>query len=133
MQSTLSAVLFLHGLVHVVGFIGPLELVSTAPFQTVVFGRAIPNRSPAARSLAAAWLLLALAFSVASVAVFVHASWWFPFTSLVLLASLAMCLSAWPGTRVGAALDVVLLLLCLLAERAPLWSDLVALLRSLPC
>jgi hypothetical protein len=132
MRSALSAVIFLHGLIHVVGFVGPLELVPAAPFQTVLFGRAVPNASPAARAMGVVWLLMALLFSVASVAIFAHASWWFPFTTLALLMSLLLCLVAWPVAKVGAAVDAGLLLVCLLMERAQLWSDLTALLRTLP-
>jgi len=132
MRSVLSGLLFVHGLVHVVGFVGPLQLVAQAPFQTVFFGKPIPNTSPGARAMAVLWLLLALAFSVASVAAFLRASWWFPFTTLVLLASLALCVSAWPATKAGAALSLGLLVMCLVMERAQLWTDLLALLRVLP-
>ncbi|HEY6879548.1 MAG TPA: hypothetical protein VI299_16090 [Polyangiales bacterium] len=131
MRSALSAVLFLHGLVHVVGFIGPLELVPEAPFRTVVFGKPIANRSPAARSLAVLWLLLAFGFSVASVALFTHASWWFPFTTLVIVASMVMCSTAWPATQAGLILDAVLLVVCVFVARAQLWVDFLAMFRAL--
>ncbi len=131
MRSVISALLFLHGLLHVVGFVGPLELVPQARLQTVLLGRSIPNTSPMARSLGVVWLLLTLAFSVASVAVFVHASWWFPFTTLLLLASLLLCLATLPTNKACAALDAGLLMCCFLFERAQLWTDLLALLRTL--
>lgn len=132
MRSVLSALLFVHGLVHTVGFIGPLGVIPQAPFQTRVFGRAVPNASPVARSLAVLWLLLALAFSTASVALFAHASWWFPFTVSVVLCSSALCVSALPASRVGLAVNAGVLLACTLIVRAQLWADLVALLRVLP-
>lgn len=132
MRSILSALLFLHGLAHVAGFIGPLELVSQPPFRTVVFQRTMINQSPVGRSLGAAWLLLAFAFSVASVAIVVQASWWFPYTALVLFASLFLCVTAWPMTKLGVLVNFALLLACLVMQRAQLWADLVALLRVLP-
>jgi hypothetical protein len=131
MRSVLSALLFVHGLVHAVGFIGPLELISRAPFQTVVFHRPLANDSLAARSLAVLWLLLALAFSVASVALITRASWWFPFTAVLTFASMLLCTAAWPATKAGLAVNVVLLCACLVLERAELWTDLLALFRVL--
>jgi hypothetical protein len=132
MRSILSGLLFLHGLVHVVGFVAPMNLVPNAHFQTMAFGRPLPNASPAARSLGVLWLLNALAFSVASVGVFADASWWFPAAVLVLLGSMMLCITSWPTAKVGLVLDVTLLAACLFVERAQLWSDLLALLRVLP-
>jgi hypothetical protein len=132
MRSALSALLLLHGLVHAVGFIGPLELVSSAPYQTRWFGRPIVNSSPAARSLAMLWLLLVLAYSLAAVAVFVQAGWWIPFTLVTTFASLLLCLTAWPASKVGLAVDGLILLMCLWALHAKLGLALLALIRALP-
>lgn len=130
MRVVLSTLLFLHGLVHVVGFIGPLELITSAPFQSTVLGQRVANESPLVRCLAMLWLLCALAFSIASVASFQLASWWLPFTACVILASMLLCLTAWPMAKVGLLMNAGLLLALLSVRHASLWVDLLALMRA---
>ena len=131
-RSALCALFFLHGLVHVIGFIGPLDLVPSAPFELTWFGRKVVHASPLAWSVSALWLSTAFAYAVASIAVFTQATWWIPFTSVITLASLALCLTAVPASKVGVMVDGLILLILFGLQHTQLWRDLLALIRVLP-
>ncbi len=106
----LLAVLFvLHGGAHLVGFLGSWRLVENIPYKTTVLAGTYDVGDAGIRVAGVAWLAAALAFMVAAVAIVARWPWWPALSLVAVLASLLMCLVAWPEARLGAVLDIVFL------------------------
>jgi hypothetical protein len=109
MLNLLAVIFFLHGGAHLVGFLGSWRLAENIPYKTTVLAGAYDVGDAGIRVAGVAWLVTALAFMVAAVAIVARWPWWPALSLVAVLASLLMCLVAWPEARIGAVLDVVLL------------------------
>ena len=67
----------------------------------------------------AAWLLAAIAFSMAGVALLASWPWWHTGAIAVALASLALCGLSWPEAQFCAYIDLVILAVLIAAP--PMW------------
>ena len=142
MRFALAALLIAHGVAHLVGFVVPWRLVSTAevPYRTTIFGGATDLGDAGARALGVVWLVAALAFVVLAGAVLAGSNvrlW----TFAMLVSSIVLCVVGWPEARLGLVVNVVLLteLLAMpglaarsFADRAPLNSACVSLSPGRP-
>ena len=63
------------------------------------------------------WLLAALAFLVAAIAVATETGWAVRFTLAAVIASLILCVVGWPDARIGVAVNVGLALLLAIGAR----------------
>jgi hypothetical protein len=63
------------------------------------------------------WLVAALAFLVAAVAVATEATWAVRFLLAGVMASLMLCLLGWPDARIGVAVNLGLVLLIAIGAR----------------
>lgn len=131
MRTTLAILLLLHGLVHLVGFIGPFQLVRRAPYQISLLGEELDASDLGAKLVGVLWLVVAAAFAVAAAAVFVDASWWPTCTAVVATFSLLLCILGWPGSKVGVPVNLTILLAMLVATQPSLWSYLLGWVRLL--
>ena len=66
------------------------------------------------------WLLTAVAFLLAAVAALTNEGWWILAAFGVTLFSLLLCIIALPETRIGIAVNVLLLAMLLAGQRAEL-------------
>jgi len=110
MRFALAALFIAHGVAHLVGFVVPWKLVSTAevPYRTTILGGMTDVGDAGARTLGVVWLLAAFAFVMLAGAVL--AGWnvrlW---TFAMITLSIALCLAGWPETRIGLVVNAVLL------------------------
>jgi hypothetical protein len=103
--------LFLHGLAHLVGFLGAFRLSAKAPYPSSVLAGTLPVGEGAARALGTLWLLGALAFVAAAVGVAARSPWWPTLTVAASSFSLLLCIVAWPEARIGVFANVAILML----------------------
>lgn len=122
MNALLAPLLFVHGLAHLVGFAGPWRLIDAegVTFQSSLFAGRLPVSGRTMRALGVGWLLLACGFLTTGVAQILGAGWWDDSATVLLAASFLMCVAHWPAARVGAAVNVFLLVGLQIA-RAALW------------
>ncbi len=110
MRFVLTALLIAHGVAHLVGFVVPWKLVSTAevPYRTTILGGVTDLGDAGARALGVVWLVAALAFVLLAAAVL--AGWnvrMWTFTMLSL--SIVLCVVGWPEARIGLVVNAVFL------------------------
>jgi hypothetical protein len=110
MRFALSALLIAHGVAHLVGFVVPWKLVSTAevPYRTTILGGVTDVGDASVRALGVVWLVAALAFVLlggAMLAGWNVRAWMFAMLAL----SIVLCVVGWPEARIGLVVNVVLL------------------------
>jgi len=115
----LASFLLAHGVAHLVGFVSSWKLATLAglPYKTTVFSGRVDVGDGGIRVMGALWLLAALPFLVAAIAVATEAGWAVRFTVAGVIASLMLCLAGWPDARIGVAVNVGLVLLLAIGAR----------------
>ena len=113
MRFGLVFLLVAHGVAHLVGFVSSWKLATLAelPYKTTVFAGRVDIGDAGMRVMGTLWLLAALAFLVAAIAVATATDWATRFTFAVVIASLILCVVGWPDARSGVAVNVGLVLL----------------------
>ena len=114
MRFALAALLIAHGVAHLVGFLVPWKLLSTAevPYRTTILGGLIEVGDAGARALGVVWLMATLAFVVLAAAILAGwnvRGWAFATLSL----SLVLCVAGWPEARIGLVVNAFLLIVLL--------------------
>ncbi|OGO57223.1 MAG: hypothetical protein A2V85_06995 [Chloroflexi bacterium RBG_16_72_14] len=111
LRIALAAVLFLHGIVHVIGFLVPWQLMTNPEFEytTSAAWGTLELGDGGTRLVGLVMLALAVAFAVAALGVLRRASWALSLTVGVTLVSLAACILQSPAAILGVALDLVIL------------------------
>jgi hypothetical protein len=119
MRFVLAFFLLAHGVAHLVGFVSSWKLAALAelPYKTTVFSGRVDVGDAGIRVMGVLWLLAALAFLVAAIAVATEAGWAVRFTVAGVTASLMLCLAGWPDARIGVAVNVGLVLLLAIGAR----------------
>ena len=119
MRFVLAFFLLAHGVAHLVGFVSSWKLATLAelPYKTTVFSGRVDVGDAGIRVMGALWLLAALAFLVAAIAVATDAGWAVRFTLAGIIASLMLCVVGWPDARIGVAVNVGLVLLLAIGAR----------------
>ena len=119
MRFALAFFLLAHGVAHLVGFVSSWKLATLAelPYKTTVFSGRIEVGDAGIRVMGVLWLLAALAFVVAAIAVATEAGWAVRFIFAGVIASLMLCLVGWPDARVGVGVNVGLVLLLAIGAR----------------
>jgi hypothetical protein len=110
MRFALAALLIVHGVAHLVGFVVPWKLVSAAevPYRTTILGGMTDVGDVGARAIGVVWLLTGLAFALLGGAVL--AGWNVRVWMFAMLAlSIVLCFLGWPETRIGLIVNAVLL------------------------
>ena len=109
MRFPLALLMVLHGFAHLVGFAGSWKLSSNIAYKTTVLGGHVDLGDTGIHALGLLWLANAAAFAVAGIALALRASWWHPFAVGVTLVSLALCVVELPAAKIGAVLNVAIL------------------------
>jgi hypothetical protein len=119
MRILLGLLLVVHGVAYLPGFVVLWRLASPAemPYKTTVMGGSLDLGRAGIRMVGILWLLAALGFIVAGTVTFRGSPAWPALTLAVTLFSLAVCILGWPDTRIGLAVDIVILAL-LIGARA---------------
>jgi hypothetical protein len=124
MRFALASLLAAHGVAHVVGFVSSWKLATLTelPYRTTIFSGRVDVGDAGIRVVGALWLLVAIAFLTAGVAVAAATDWAGRFMLATVIASLLLCVKGLPDARIGVAVNVALLLLVVIT-RAPqlLW------------
>jgi hypothetical protein len=113
-----GTVLILHGLIHLLGFMVYLRLanIESLPYSTALLSGKLEVGEAGARVFGLLWLLAAMGFVVAGVAMFALLPWW-TFTLWVALLSLVVTVLALPGSWFGVVVNVVILAYLLVGGR----------------
>lgn len=100
-----------HGLVHLLGFVVPWRLATLEemPYKTTLLAGSLDVGAAGIRVVGLLWLLAAVGFVVAGVAVFTQHPWWGAVTLGVTLFSLALCILGWPEARFGLLVNLAIL------------------------
>jgi hypothetical protein len=114
-----SQVLVLHGLIHLIGAVVYLKLgdIQGFTYKTTLIGGRLDLGEGGIRIFGALWILPALGFVVAAVALAAGWEWWWPVLLTTTLLSLALTSLDWSVAFAGAIVNVAILALLWLAPR----------------
>jgi hypothetical protein len=100
-----------HGLVHLVGFLTYWRIVTLEemPYTTTLFSGKVDVGDVGIRIMGILWLLTALAFSAAGLALIFSQPWWQPLTLYTAIFSLILTLTGWPDARFGVLINLLIL------------------------
>jgi hypothetical protein len=106
-----SAVLALHGIIHLIGFVVPWKLATFEgfPYATTALNGQVELGADGARILGLAWLVCAVGFVACSYAVWRRSRWAVPLTIVVAAASLVVCVLGLPAAVAGIPIDLGIL------------------------
>lgn len=110
-QLLAAALLAVHGLIHLIGFVVPwgIATVDGFPYRTTALGAAIALGESGARLVGIAWLVLAIGFVVAGVATWRGTAWAAPLVVGLAVASLVVCVLGLPEAIAGIVVNVAIL------------------------
>ncbi len=116
----IASFLSLHGLAHLIGFMGTWHL---GPFvdrgaPRLPFG--LTDGGGLARTLGALWIGGMVLFVATAVGAVMGAAWWPLLLIIAATSSLALCVLWWNDARVGAAIDIAMLVSVGLARTLPI-------------
>lgn len=111
MQYALAAILAIHAVAHLVGFVVPWRLakLEEMPFGTTILGGRIDVGDRGIRVVGILWLLASLAYLAAALGLALLQPWWIPAVAIVTVVSLLLCVLGWPDSRIGVAVDLAIL------------------------
>jgi hypothetical protein len=108
MKRFVSALLFAHGIAHLVGFAWPwwvMEPLPPSATDVALIG------DPGMQAVSLLWLVGAAAFVVAALALLINARVWRPLTMAAAALSLALSVLCWPASLLGVPINLTILLL----------------------
>lgn len=115
-----AVLLFLHGIVHVLGFVVPWRLVTNQDlaYTTTVLWGAVDVGDAGARLVGLVMLALAIVLPVAAAGIVLRRRWALPLATAGTLVSLVACALDAPAAIIGLALNVAILAVLLVALSA---------------
>ena len=119
MRFVLAFVPVAHGIAHLVGFVSSWKLATLAelPYKTTIFSGRLDVGDAGIRVIGVLWLLAALAFLVAAVALATATGWAGRFILVAVSASALLCVAGWPDARIGLAVNLSLALVLAIGAR----------------
>lgn len=111
LRRAFAVLLALHGIAHVLGFLGLWRLAEfkDVPYTTFVLNGSVNVGDSGARIVGLLWLVAAAAFIVAARATWRGGDHWKSILVVVAGFSLAMCLIGLPSSGIGVGIDVLIL------------------------
>lgn len=125
MRIAIAILMALHGVAHLVGFVGSWQLTGpngSIPDKTTLLAGKLALDGSGVRTMGIFWLLTAVAYWVASVAALMNLQWWMLAALGVTLFSLMLCIVALPETRIGVAVNLLILGALLVGERFEMFT-----------
>ncbi|MCX6048862.1 MAG: ABC transporter permease [Chloroflexi bacterium] len=118
-----SIVLFLHGLIHLMGTFAYMKLgvIQQLPYKTTVLGNRWDLGAGGIAVYGALWAVAAIGFMVVAVALFLGWSWSQPVLVGVTLLSLTLTALDWDVAFAGVILNFAILALIWLGPRITSW------------
>jgi len=118
-----SIVLILHGLIHLLGPVVYMQLGAVEGFlyKTTLLGGAWDVGERGIWIFGALWIVPAVGFILAAVALLAGWSWWQPLLLGVTLFSLALTVLDWRVAYAGVVVNLVILALLALQPRIATW------------
>jgi len=116
MYPLVAIFLLLHGLAHLVGFVGPWGLSNSVQPQTTLLAGRVSIGIVAMRTLGIFWLGGALAFTLAAVGALRHAPWWPAFTFGAAIGSLILCVLSVPQSKIGIPINIAIIVTILMSH-----------------
>jgi hypothetical protein len=119
MRYALALLLIVHGFAHTVGFVVPWKIATLeeAPYKTTILYDKLDLGHIGIRLMGLLWLLAAIAFFAAGSLVVARMGLWQPLTLSVAVLSLMLCIIGLPESRVGIAVNVVILIFMIMGAR----------------
>ena len=119
MRTGLAALMLLHGIAHLPGFIAAWrpEGFGQMPYKTTILAGRVDLGDAGIRVLGVMWLLIAIGFVFTAAGAFTGRSWWMVALVGVGLASLGLSVLEWPLARVGVAVNVAIFAALLAGQR----------------
>ena len=111
MRFALGLLMALHGFAHLVGMVVSWQLapLEGAIYKTTLLSGRVDVGDAGMRVMGALWLLTALGFAIASFATFTGRPWFVAAAIAVSVVSLALSIVALPDSRIGIAVNVLIL------------------------
>jgi hypothetical protein len=102
-----------HGLIHLIGFVVPwgIAQVEGFPYRTTALGGAVALGDAGARAVGLAWLVIAVGFVVAGIALWRDARWAPAFAATLAVVSIAVCALGLPEAAFGIVVNLAILAL----------------------
>jgi hypothetical protein len=115
----IAMVLIMHGLIHLMGTASYLQLatVQGLPYKTALLGGRWQVGDTGIHVFGALWLIPAIGFVVAAIALLVGWAWWQPLLIGVTLVSLVLTLLDSSTAYAGVVINIVILAVLLLVPR----------------
>ena len=119
MAFLLALLMVAHGFAHLVGFVVAWEIRAfpDAPFHTTILNNSLDVGLLGTRIVGLLWLLAAVAFVFAASGVALRQAWWPVVTTIIIAASLILCVVGWPEARIGVYVNLVIAALLLAGYR----------------
>lgn len=110
-QTAAAALLAIHGLIHLIGFVTPWRIATLQGFtyRTAALNGALEVGDSGARLIGLVWLALAIGFVVAGYGVWRGEPWAVFLTSILAIVSLTVCVLGLPEAAPGIAINLVIL------------------------
>jgi hypothetical protein len=107
-----AAFLAAHGVAHLVGFLGSWRLAEfrDVPYSTLIFDNNFDVGDAGMRVVGILWLLAALSFGWAALAVLLERPHWARTVAATTAASTAICVVGLPAATVGLIVDLAILM-----------------------
>jgi hypothetical protein len=111
MRIAIAIAMVLHGAAHLVGFAESWQwsMTETVPFKTTVLNGRLDLGMGGIRVAGLLWLLATLAFGLVAAGAVMNTEWWVSLALPTAVASLVLCVVWWPESRVGAAVNALLI------------------------
>ena len=125
MRIALGILMGLHGIAHLVGFVGSWQLAGAAsniPYKTTLLSGRLHFGGAGVRAMGMFWLITAVVFLSVAVGALTSQSWWILGALGVLVFSLVLCIVALPETRIGIGVNLALLGLLLAGQSAQMFA-----------
>jgi len=125
LTSSAIAILWVHGLVHLMGAVVYMRLgsIEGLPYKTVLAGRWDVGAAGVA-VFGLLWAVAAAGFVVAGGALAAGAEWWRPMTFAAASLSLVLAVVDWSVAFVAVGVDIAVIVF-VLASTMPMWSQLI--------
>jgi hypothetical protein len=119
MAFLLALLMAAHGFAHLVGFVVAWQIRSfpETPFRTTILNGSVDVGFWGARVVGLFWLLAAVVFVFAASGVVLRQTWWPVVTTVIITASLMLCVVGWPEARIGVYVNLVIAALLLAGYR----------------
>jgi hypothetical protein len=120
MRLALALFMLLHGVAHIVGFLGAWhpERLAGFSYHTTIFGGLFSVGDAGIRLLGLFWLGLAIAFVAVAGFTMANRPGWIPYALGITTVSFAFCLIGWPDAKIGVGVNAAIALAIVLGQRS---------------